>query len=133
MQKSQLLQLQADLTRKKCLNDFLIHQLKSSTMSLNEKQAIKKAVDTFAVSISQMERSINIELKRSVLMIRWTYTKYGTILIDQIDNEEVYTGKSVYIQTEEDITSFLEYIGMTVDKLNIGDGDICKDIGYFED
>ena len=66
-------------------------------------------------------------------MIRWTYTKYGTILIDQIDNEEVYTGKSVYIQTEEDITSFLEYVGMTVDKLTIGDGDICKDIGYFED
>ena len=64
MEKSQLLQLQADLTRKKCLNDFLIHQLKNSTMSLNEKQAIKKAVDTFAVSINQMERSINIELKK---------------------------------------------------------------------
>ena len=66
MQKSQLLQLQNDLTRKKCLNDFLIHQLKSSTMSLNEKQAIKKAVDTFAVSIGQMERSINIELKKEI-------------------------------------------------------------------
>ena len=66
MQKSQLLQLQADLTRKKELNKFLIYTLKSSTMSLNEKQAIKKAVDTFAVSISQLERSINIELKRSV-------------------------------------------------------------------
>ena len=67
MQKKQLLQLQADLTRKRCLNDFLIHQLKSSTMSLNEKQAIKKAVDTFAVSISQMERSINIELKKEIV------------------------------------------------------------------
>ena len=66
MEKSQLLQLQADLTRKKCLNDFLIHQLKNSTMSLNEKQAIKKAVDTFAVSISQMERSISIELKKEI-------------------------------------------------------------------
>ena len=66
MQKQQLLQLQNDLTRKRCLNDFLIHQLKSSTMSLNEKQAIKKAVDTFAVSISQMERSINIELKKEI-------------------------------------------------------------------
>ena len=66
-------------------------------------------------------------------MIRWTYTKHGTILIDQIDNEEVYTGKSVYIQTEEDITSFLEYVGMAVDKLTIGDGDTCEDIGYFED
>ena len=66
MQKKQLLQLQADLTRKRCLNDFLIHQLKSGTMSLNEKQAIKKAVDTFAVSISQMERSINIELKKEI-------------------------------------------------------------------
>ena len=66
MQKQQLLQLQADLTRKRCLNDFLIHQLKSGTMSLNEKQAIKKAVDTFAVSISQMERSINIELKKEI-------------------------------------------------------------------
>ena len=64
MQKTQLLQLQNDLTRKRCLNDFLIGQLKSGTMSLNEKQAIKKAVDTFAVSISQMERSINIELKK---------------------------------------------------------------------
>ena len=67
MQKKQLLQLQNDLTRKRCLNDFLIHQLKSGTMSLNEKQAIKKAVDTFAVSISQMERSINIELKKEDL------------------------------------------------------------------
>ena len=67
MQKSQLLQLQNDLTRKKCLNDFLIHQLKSSTMSLNEKTAIKKAVDTFAVSISQMERSISLELKKECL------------------------------------------------------------------
>ena len=67
MQKKQLLQLQADLTRKKCLNDFLIHQLKSGTMSLNEKTAIKKAVDTFAVAISQMERSINIELKKECL------------------------------------------------------------------
>ena len=66
MQKKQLLQLQADLTRKKCLHDFLIHQLKSGTMSLNEKQAIKKAVDTFAVSISQLERSINIELKKEI-------------------------------------------------------------------
>ena len=67
MEKRQLLQLQADLTRKKELNNFLIHQLKSGTMSLNEKQAIKKAVDTFAVSISQMERSINIELKKEDL------------------------------------------------------------------
>ena len=66
MQKTQLLQLQADLTRKKELNNFLIHQLKSGTMSLNEKQAIKKAVDTFAVSISQLERSINIELKKGI-------------------------------------------------------------------
>ena len=65
MRKQQLLQLQADLTRKKELNNFLIYTLKSGTMSLNEKQAIKKAVDTFAVSISQLERSINIELKRS--------------------------------------------------------------------
>ena len=66
-------------------------------------------------------------------MIRWICTKYGTILIDQIDNNEVYTGKSVYLQVEEDVNSFLEYIGMTVDKLEIGDGDICEDIGYFED
>ena len=66
MQKKQLLQLQHDLTRKKCLNDFLIGQLKSGTMSMTEKQAIKKAVDTFAVSISQMERSINIELKKEI-------------------------------------------------------------------
>ena len=35
-------------------------------MSLNEKQAIKKAVDTFAVSISQIERSLNIELKKEI-------------------------------------------------------------------
>ena len=66
MQKTQLLQLQADLTRKKELNNFLIYTLKSGTMSLNEKQAIKKAVDTFAVSISQLERSINIELKKEI-------------------------------------------------------------------
>ena len=64
MQKTQLLQLQNDLTRKRCLNDFLIGQLKSGTMSLNEKTAIKKAVDTFAVSIGQLERSISIELKK---------------------------------------------------------------------
>lgn len=67
MQKKQLLQLQNDLTRKKCLNDFLIHQLKSGTMSMTEKQAIKKAVDCFNVSISQLERSINIELKKECL------------------------------------------------------------------
>ena len=36
----------------------------SKTMSMNEKQAIKKAVATFAVSIGQLERSINIELKK---------------------------------------------------------------------
>ena len=66
MQKKQLLQLQADLTRKKELNKFLIYTLKSSTMSLNEKQAIKKAVDTFAVSISKLERSLNIELKKEI-------------------------------------------------------------------
>ena len=66
MEKKQLLQLQADLTRKKELNKFLIYTLKSSTMSLNEKQAIKKAVDTFAVSIGQLERSINIELKKEI-------------------------------------------------------------------
>ena len=67
MQKTQLLQLQNDLTRKKCLTDFLIHQLKSGTMSMTEKQAIKKTIDTFAVSISQLERSINIELKKECL------------------------------------------------------------------
>ena len=67
MQKTQLLQLQNDLTRKKCLNDFLIYQLKSGTMSMTEKQAIKKTIDTFAVSISQVERSINIELKKECL------------------------------------------------------------------
>lgn len=66
-------------------------------------------------------------------MIRWTYTKHGTILIDQINSNEVFTGKSAYLQTEEDLNSFLEYIGMTVDQLNIGDGDICEDIGYFKD
>jgi len=65
-------------------------------------------------------------------MIRWTYTKYGTILIDQIDKDEVYTGKSVYLQVEEDVKSFLEYIGIVADKLEIGDGDVWEDIGYFE-
>ena len=64
MQKTQLLQLQADLTRKKELNNFLIYTLKSGTMSLNEKTAIKTAVDTFTVSIGQLERSISIELKK---------------------------------------------------------------------
>ena len=67
MQKTQLLQLQADLTRKKELNNFLIYTLKSGTMSMIEKQAIKKAVDCLNVSISQMERSINIELKKECL------------------------------------------------------------------
>ena len=64
MQKKQLLQLQDDLTRKKELNNFLIHTLKSGTMSLNEKQAIKKAVDTFAVSISQLQGALDNELKK---------------------------------------------------------------------
>ena len=66
MQKNQLLQLQADLTRKKELNNFLMYTLKSGTMSLNEKTAIKKAVDCFNVSISHLERSINIELKKEI-------------------------------------------------------------------
>ena len=66
MQKQQLLQLQADLTRKKELNNFLIYTLKSGTMSMIEKQAIKKAVDCFNVSISMMERSIQIELKKEI-------------------------------------------------------------------
>ena len=64
MQKQQLLQLQADLTRKKELNNFLIYTLKSGTMSMNEKQAIKKAVDTFAVSISQLQGALDNELKK---------------------------------------------------------------------
>ena len=64
MQKQQLLQLQADLTRKKELNNFLIYTLKSGTMSLNEKQAIKKAVDTFAVSINQLQGALDNELKK---------------------------------------------------------------------
>lgn len=66
MKKSQLLQLQNDLTRKKELNKFLIYTLKSGTMSLTEKQAIKKAIDCFNVSISMMERSIQIELKKEI-------------------------------------------------------------------
>ena len=66
MQKSQLLQLQADLTRKKELNNFLIYTLKSGTMSMNEKQAIKKAVDCFNQSIANMTRSIEIELKKDL-------------------------------------------------------------------
>ena len=66
MQKKQLLQLQSDLTRKKELNNFLIYTLKSGTISMTEKQAIKKAVDTFAVSIGQLERSISIELKKEI-------------------------------------------------------------------
>ena len=64
MQKKQLLQLQADLTRKKELNNFLIYTLKSGTMSMNEKQAIKKDVDTFAVSISQLQGALDNELKK---------------------------------------------------------------------
>ena len=64
MQKKQLLQLQADLTRKKELNNFLIYTLKSGTMNLNEKTAIKKAVDTFAVSISQLQGALDNELKK---------------------------------------------------------------------
>ena len=64
MQKSQLLQLQADLTRKKELNNFLIYTLKSGTMSMNEKTALKKAVDTFAVSISQLQGALDNELKK---------------------------------------------------------------------
>ena len=66
MQKKQLLQLQADLTRKKELNNFLIYTLKSGTISMTEKQAIKKTVDCFNISISQLERSINIELKKEI-------------------------------------------------------------------
>ena len=64
MQKQQLLQLQADLTRKKELNKFLIYTLKSSTLSMNEKTAIKKAVDTFTVSISQLQGALDNELKK---------------------------------------------------------------------
>ena len=64
MQKTQLLQLQADLTRKKELNKFLIYTLKSSTMSMHEKTAIKKVVDTFAVSISQLQGALDNELKK---------------------------------------------------------------------
>lgn len=64
MQKTQLLQLQNDLTRKKELNNFLIYTLKSGTMSLNEKQAIKKAIDCFNQSINNMTRSIEIEIKK---------------------------------------------------------------------
>ena len=64
MQKTQLLQLQADLTRKKELNNFLIYTLKSGTMSMNEQHAIKKAVDTFAVSISQLQGALDNELKK---------------------------------------------------------------------
>ena len=67
MQKTQLLQLQADLTRKKELNNFLIYTLKSGTMSLSEKTAIKKAVDTFAVSISQLQGALDNELKKECL------------------------------------------------------------------
>lgn len=66
MKKSDLLQLQSDLTRKKMLNDFLIQSIKSGTMSMTEKQAIKKAIDCFNVSISMMERSIQIELKKEI-------------------------------------------------------------------
>ena len=66
MQKIQLLQLQADLTRKKELNKFLIYTLKSVTMSMNEKQAIKKAIDCFNISISILERTIQIELKKEI-------------------------------------------------------------------
>ena len=64
MQKKQLLQLQNDLTRKKELNKFLIYTLKSSTMSMHEKTAIKKVVDTFAVSISQLQGALDNELKK---------------------------------------------------------------------
>lgn len=67
MKKADLLKLQNDLTRKKMLNDFLIHQLKSGTMSMTEKQAIKKAVDCFNVSIAGLERTISIELKKECL------------------------------------------------------------------
>lgn len=66
MRKQQLLQLQADLTRKKELNNFLIYTLKNGAMSLNEKQAIKKAVDCFNQSIANMTRSIEIELKKDL-------------------------------------------------------------------
>ena len=64
MQKTQLLQLQNDLTRKKELNNFLIYTLKSGAMSMIEKQAIKKAIDCFNQSIANMTRSIEIELKK---------------------------------------------------------------------
>ena len=64
MQKTQLLQLQADLTRKKELNNFLIYTLKSGRISMNEMQALKKAVDTFAVSISQLQGALDNELKK---------------------------------------------------------------------
>lgn len=64
MQKQQLLQLQNDLTRKKILTDFLIQTVKNSTMTMNEKTALKKAIDVFNLSISGLERTISIELKK---------------------------------------------------------------------
>ena len=64
MQKQQLLQLQADLTRKKELKNILIYTLKSGRISMNEMQALKKAVDTFAVSISQLQGALDNELKK---------------------------------------------------------------------
>lgn len=67
MKKADLLKLQNDLTRKKMLNEFLIASIKSGTMSMNEKQAIKKAIDCFNISISGLERTISIELKKECL------------------------------------------------------------------
>lgn len=64
MQKSQLLQIQNDLTRKQVLNEFLIQSVKSGTMSMNEKQAIKKAIDCFNVSINQLQGALDNELKK---------------------------------------------------------------------
>lgn len=66
MQKVQLLQVQSDLTRKQQLNDYLIYQLKSGTMTMNEKNAIKKAIECFTVTIGQLQRTIDIEVKKEV-------------------------------------------------------------------
>ena len=56
MDKKQLLQIQADVTKKQILLDQLIYNMNKYPLSIQEKAAVKTVIKELEISVNQMSK-----------------------------------------------------------------------------
>ena len=63
MEIKDLLKLQNDLSRKQSIIENLLFLIRSANVTMNEKAALKKAVNELEKTVKQLEKALNNNIK----------------------------------------------------------------------